>query len=51
MTDSWHELNPRQRAYLQALYDVDQAEEADRRRAAAVAWCETRVTELTARRQ
>src|SRR5919199_646270 len=35
MSDSWQELNPRQRAYLQALYDIDQAEEADRRRAAA----------------
>src|SRR5919202_3146321 len=35
MSDIWQELNPRQRAYLQALYGVDQAEEADRRRAAA----------------
>ena len=35
MHDVWQELNARQRAYLQALYDVDQAEEADRRRAAA----------------
>ena len=28
MSDTWHELNPRQRAYLQALHNVDQAEEA-----------------------
>src|SRR5918911_3531564 len=35
MSDIWQELNPRQSAYLQALYDVDKAEEADRRRAAA----------------
>jgi hypothetical protein len=26
MHDVWQELNARQRAYLQALYDVDQAE-------------------------
>ena len=35
MSAGWQELNARQRAYLQALYDADQAEEADRRRAAA----------------
>jgi hypothetical protein len=51
MSDIWQDLNPRQRTYLQALYDVDQAEEADRPRRAAVAWCETHVTELTASRQ
>ena len=28
MSDIWQELNPRQRAYVQALYDVDQAAEA-----------------------
>ena len=38
MTDSWQELNPRQRTYLQALYDVDQAEEDDRRRMGRHHW-------------
>ncbi len=35
MTDLWATLNDRQRAYLQALYACDQAEEASRRQLAA----------------
>jgi hypothetical protein len=35
MSDAWAELNHRQRAYLRALYDCDQAKEAERRQRAA----------------
>jgi hypothetical protein len=35
MGDRWIELNDRQRAYLRALYDCDQASEAERRDRAA----------------
>ena len=32
---TWQELNERQRAYLRALYDCDQAKEAERRERAS----------------
>ncbi len=35
MSNEWESLNERQRIYLQALYDCDQAEEGARRAAAA----------------
>ena len=35
MTATWADLNDRQRAYLRALYDSDQAKEAERRASAA----------------
>lgn len=35
MTDQWATLNDRQRTYLQALYDCNQAKEVERRASAA----------------
>jgi hypothetical protein len=35
MSDVWAKLNDRQRVYLRALYDCDQATEAERRERAA----------------
>lgn len=35
MGDGWEDLNDRQRAYLRALYDCDQAKEVERRQRAA----------------
>ena len=44
--ETWQELNDRQRAYLRALYDVDQAEEAARRQPAADGfWSRTSASE------
>ncbi len=46
MSDVWAELNDRQRAYLRALYDCDQATEATRReRAARGHWDRTPASE------
>jgi len=46
MSDVWAELNERQRAYLRALYDCDQATETERReRAARGHWDRTPASE------